>query len=139
MVARISRPYQLLIADDDPEFRVVLRTILQAHFRLIEACSGEEAVDMIARQPVDLALMDHHMEELSGLEAIQIVKRANAALPCILVTADATDRLKQTADEVDAYCVLSKPVSKRVLVHAVSAALQESYDDPEPTADRLPD
>ena len=66
---------------------------------------------------------------LNGLETIRIVKRLNALLPCIIISADANDELRRCARLADAYSVLKKPVSRRELFATVSTALGGAYDD----------
>ena len=121
--------YRLLLVDDDPAFRQTLCAIFQPFFVLIEAGSGEEAVDLVERQPVDIVLLDMHMAELTGLETLIIIKSIYVVAPCILITADVTDELRQTASDADAFSVLHKPVSKVELVTTVSTAMEECYDD----------
>ena len=126
-----TRPYQLLIADDDDRFRDVLKAIFEPWFSLLEAESGEMAVSIIERGCVDLVVLDMHMRELTGLETIRIARRINADLPCILVTADATDELREEAREAEAWSVLSKPVRRDELVETVSTAIGSAYGDPD--------
>ncbi|MFT4559782.1 MAG: PleD family two-component response regulator, partial [Planctomycetaceae bacterium] len=52
-----TEPYQLLIADDDAGFREVLRAIFEPLFLLFEAGSGEEAVEIVEGEHVDLILI----------------------------------------------------------------------------------
>lgn len=125
-----TEPYQVLIADDDPDFRSVLRDIFQPYFALIEAVSGEQALEFVSRIKIDLLVLDMNMDELTGLETIRIVKRIDAQLPCILVTADANDQLRQEAEEADAWSVLKKPVRKLELLQTVSTAIDSTYGDP---------
>ena len=125
MVARRTPPYELLIADDDPAFRETLKRVFEPHFHMLEAESGEEAIQIVRRQPVDIALFDMHMHELTGLETLRIVKSFKLILPCIILTADVSDRLRRDAALADAYTVLQKPVSKADLVSTVSTALAE--------------
>ena len=66
--------YQILVADDDDAFRRALCEIFSPFFRLIEASSGEEAMDLAAREEVHLALFDMHMDRLTGLEAFKQLK-----------------------------------------------------------------
>ena len=131
MVARPSRPYELLVADDDAEFRRTLRLVLEPHVVLCEAACGEEAVEIVRTRAVDLVLLDLNMRALSGLDTLRLVKSLRAALPCILITASFTDELRRTAALADAFSVLKKPVSRRLLLRTVSQALQSAYDDPE--------
>ncbi|MBN70134.1 MULTISPECIES: response regulator [Gimesia] len=128
--ARSQTPYQLLIADDDSGFREVLREVLAPYFQLFEAESGEQAIELVEQTHVDIVLLDMHMDILTGLEAVRILKQINALLPCILITADATDELRQDASAANAYEVLSKPVKRQELVTTVSHALVDTYQDP---------
>jgi len=124
-----TEPYQVLIADDDAGFRDVLKDIFQPYFSLIEAVSGEEAVDYVSHVRVDLLVLDMNMDELTGLQTIRLVKRIDSHLPCILVTADATDQLRQEAEAADAWSVLAKPVRKLELLQTVSTAIGSAYGD----------
>ena len=61
----------------------------------------------------------------------RFLKSTNAIAPGILITADVTEELHRSASEADAFSVLEKPVSKRDLVHTVSTALADAYEDPD--------
>ena len=123
--------YQLLIADDDQEFRDTLKQIFAPRFELLEAASGEEAVEIVQYQRVDVVLLDMHMEVLTGLDTLRIVKRVNAIVPCIIITADVSDALRHDLEQADAYSVLNKPVTRSEVVSTVSSAVSSVYDDPD--------
>ena len=131
MVAPRFKAYSALIADDDPDFREVLRLVLAPFLRTVEACSGEEAIEIVHHRRVDIVLVDMHMHVLSGLETVRIVKQFQASLPCILITADATDELRRDARVAEAYSVLKKPVTRQELVATVSTALLAAYAEGE--------
>ena len=133
----VSRQYQLLLADDDVGFRDTLRHILEPHFVLIEAGSGAEAVELSERHRIDIALLDMHMPQLTGLETLRVLKAVFAAAPFILITADLTDELRRNAEEADAFTVLNKPVTRLELVTTVSSAFEACYDDDEFAASLL--
>lgn len=63
MVTSTRQEFQLLITDDNAAFRQVLREVLEGRPFLIlhEAESGEEAVDVVQRQRIDIVLLDMHM------------------------------------------------------------------------------
>lgn len=114
----------MLIADDDSGFRETLRAIFEPHFLTLEAESGEEAIEIAESESLDIALLDMHMHVMTGLETLQVLKSVHILLPCILITADATEELRRQATQADAYSVLRKPVKKNELVLTVSAALE---------------
>lgn len=122
------KPYSILITDDDPGCREILRDIVEPEgYRTLLAASGEEAVDIVREEPVHLALLDMHLPRMSGLETLQVVHQINAVLPCILVTADANEVLIRQAFSARAFSVIPKPVSKNVVLYLVVRALIRAY------------
>jgi CheY-like chemotaxis protein len=123
-----SRDFSILIADDDRNCRDALRAIVEPEgLRTVEASSGEEALDIVRGRPVHLVLLDMYMPKLTGLETLQLVRQFDALLPCILVTADATDSLMRQAFQWHAYSVIPKPFSKNVVLYTVLRALARFY------------
>jgi two-component system, response regulator PdtaR len=123
-----SKPYSILITDDDSGSREALREIVEPEgYRTLMASSGEEAVDIVREENVHLVLLDVHMPRLTGLETVQLVHQINELLPCILVTANVTDDVMRQAFSVRAYSVIPKPVSKNVLLYTVVRALMKAY------------
>jgi two-component system chemotaxis response regulator CheY len=128
MIATTGKPYSVLITDDDRGCREALRDIIEPEgFRTFLASSGEEAVDIVRQEPVHLALLDMQMPTLTGLETLQLVRQVNELLPCILVTADATEGLIRQAFRARAYSVIPKPVSKNVVLYTVVRAIVRVY------------
>ena len=127
----IVEQYQLLIADDDDAFRGTLCEIFEPFFRLIEAQSGEEAIELASHEEVHLALFDMHMQRLTGLEALRQLKEIYIVAPCILITADYTTELCDDAAQAHAFTVLKKPITKRELVATIATAVDSAYHDRE--------
>lgn len=128
MATAERRPYSILITDDDSSCRETLRDIVEADgFRTLLAASGEEAIDLVREAPVHLALLDMHMPTLNGLETLQMVRQVNSMIPCIIVTADATEGLMRQAFRAQAYSVIPKPVSKHMVLYTVVRALLRAY------------
>lgn len=128
MSTTTPREFSILITDDDPGCREALREIIgQEGFRTLEAESGEEALEIVTADTVHLVLLDFHMPRLTGLETLQLVRQINALLPCILVTAEVSDRLMRQAAQARVYSVIPKPPSRAVVMHTVLRALVRSY------------
>jgi CheY-like chemotaxis protein len=126
-----SRPYSILITDDDRDSRETLRDIVAPQgYRTILAASGEEALEIIHVETVHLVLLDMHMPRLTGLETIRLMHDENAVLPCILVTADADAGLIRQALNAQVFSVIPKPVSKNVVLYTVVRALGRVYGPP---------
>lgn len=80
---------RILIVDDSPCVRKALSAYLSTHDWLkvtCEAADGEEALEKIETQPVDLVLMDVHMPAINGLEATRTIKQRWPGIKVILLT-----------------------------------------------------
>ena len=131
MVATLSKPYSVLITDDDSGSREALRDIMQPEgYLTLLASSGEEALEIVREEPVHVALFDMNMPKLSGLETLELARQINAMLPVILVTADRTEALMRQALRAQAYSVIAKPVSKHIVLYTVVRALSRAYGEP---------
>ena len=129
MVTLVEKQYQLLITDDNPSFRRILREVLEDRPFLVlhEAESGEEAVEVVRHQRIDIVLLDLHMHVMTGLETLRVLKQLDFVRPCILITSDTSEDVCRDAQEAQAFSVLKKPVPRRELVETVSQALISAY------------
>src|SRR5207244_1289208 len=115
----------LLITDDDTAFRETLCGVFQPRgFRIFSAGDGEEALRIVGQEDVHLVLLDMHMPRLTGLETMRRVKQFRSRLPCILLSARLDESLVQQARLAQAFSVLSKPVSHRLITTTVDQALR---------------
>lgn len=92
--------------------------------------SGEEAVEYSLEVRIDIVLLDMHMHVMTGLEALRELKDLDAVRPCILITSEASEQLRQDALEADAFTVLNKPVRRAELFATIIDALVAAYQDP---------
>ena len=116
----------VLIADDEPAHRAMLRGYLGASHRILEAADGAEALELVEKEGPDLVLLDIVMPHQSGIEVCTRIKEEEGApyLPVILITslADQSDRLAALAAGADDF--LPKPVDRDQLRLRVGAFLR---------------
>jgi CheY-like chemotaxis protein len=82
---------RILVADDEPSVRVLLRRILEgAGHEVLEARDGAKALEQVAAHDVDLVLTDVMMPVMNGLELIRALRAdaATASMPIIVVSAE---------------------------------------------------
>jgi two-component system KDP operon response regulator KdpE len=116
----------VLVVDDEPQIRRVLRTTLTSHgYSAIEARSGDEALDQIRKEHVDLILLDVNMPGLSGLEVCREI-RATSDVPIIMLTVRNTERDKVQALDAGADDYVVKPFGSEELMARIRAALRRS-------------
>jgi two-component system chemotaxis response regulator CheY len=89
--------YRVLIADDSPAMRAVIRRVIQlSGFEVeavIEAADGREALSLLRSQPVDVILTDINMPNVNGEQLLCLLHQDNSlrATPVIVVSTDATE------------------------------------------------
>jgi CheY-like chemotaxis protein len=86
-----ARHNTLLVVDDDPDVREIYRALLGPHFVVLTAVNGVDALEVLRREHVDLAIVDVHMPVMNGAELIRAV-RADPALDSLPVIVQTTDR-----------------------------------------------
>jgi len=115
----------LLIADDDPQLRHALAEVFEGRgYAVRTAASGEESLEMLDNDPADCLLIDFNLPGMSGLETIQLVHQQPVYPVSILITAQPTPKVLQSALVLKVYTVLSKPVARSVVTTTVERALK---------------
>lgn len=125
-------PFSILVADDDPDCREALRdTLERAGHDIVTASSGEEALEIVNRREREFhaSILDMFMPGLTGLETLEAIARAYAAVPTIFLSADASKELLLKAMEAGAYTLLRKPVSGSLIVVTLNLLLGKYYGD----------
>ena len=114
----------ILVADDDPDIRVLIREILHPRFEVVEAEDGFVAWQLICARPPDVAVLDVMMPRLDGLELVARIKAEPLLrmIPCILITANASRDAGVSALDSGADDFLSKPFFADELSARVRAA-----------------
>jgi YesN/AraC family two-component response regulator len=105
------RVYRVFVADDEPEFREWLRSLLEnsEDFRLVgEAKTGTEAIYLIPSVLPDLVIADIYMPEPDGLEVARYVKRHFSGVKAILVSAYEERVYERLAKEEGALAFIPK-------------------------------
>ncbi len=115
----------ILVVDDDLAHRTMLRTLITGWgYRVVEADDGEKAIEEVHRQPFDMILMDIRMVKVSGLEALNEIKRFNPAIPVVIMTAFASVETAVRALKDGAYDYLTKPLDFDELKIIIERAME---------------
>jgi two-component system, OmpR family, KDP operon response regulator KdpE len=116
----------ILVIDDEPQIRRVLRTTLAANGALVlDAQSGEEALDILRGRTVDLILLDLNMPGMGGIEACRAIRKG-WDVPIIVVSVRETDQDKVEALDAGADDYVTKPFSFDELMARIRAALRRT-------------
>jgi len=102
----------ILIVEDEPKMRRLLELNLgEQGFTTHAAADAETGLRLLGREKIDLVLTDFRLPGMSGLEFLQAVKRMNAALPVVMMTAYGTVESAVEAMKVGASDYILKPFS----------------------------
>jgi CheY-like chemotaxis protein len=122
-----ARPGRILVADDNEDCRIALRTYLEAHgYEVFEAADGESAVQLTLRERPDLVLMDVMMPGVDGLEAARRIRALDDAdlssIPIVALSAMEGARQASAAARCDD-CIL-KPIDLAAFAAMIEGWLQ---------------
>lgn len=124
---------KILIVDDEKKNIKLLKGMLfSENYKLLEACSGEEALDLVHAIQPDLILLDVMMPGISGFEVCRQLKQNDKTktIPIVMVTALREKEHRMKALEAGADDFLSKPVDHTELVIRIKSLLRiKSYHD----------
>jgi two-component system KDP operon response regulator KdpE len=116
----------ILVVDDEPQIRRVMRTALAAHgYTITEARSGEEALEKVRSAPPDLVLLDMNMPGIGGLQACREI-REGSEVPIIILTVRSTEKDKVQALDAGADDYVVKPFGMEELLARIRAALRRT-------------
>ncbi|MEJ6397451.1 response regulator transcription factor [Yoonia sp. 208BN28-4] len=118
--------HHILIADDDPQIRDILRIgLVQAGFGVTEVGDGQAAVDEVRRAMPDMIILDIGMPEMDGLDVCRAVRR-DSDVPILFLTAQGDEIDRVVGLELGADDYVAKPFSPRELVARVRAILKRT-------------
>ena len=123
---------KILIVDDDPDIRDILRlTLSEENYEILEAADGEEALRTINSKPLDLVLLDYKIPKMDGRQVCRQVKKDLLLrhLPIIMVTAkgDISDKVGGIDAGADDYVV--KPFEPKELLARIRMILRRTARD----------
>ena len=134
---RPSRAMRILVAEDNGVNRRLFARMLElAGHRVIAVANGEEALDVLDREPVDLAIFDVNMPVLNGIDAVKLHRFAHLhdeRLPIVALTADATNEGRERCLAAGFDAVVLKPIEAEELQRVV-----DTYAAPARTAPGAP-
>jgi two-component system, OmpR family, KDP operon response regulator KdpE len=116
----------ILVVDDEPQIRRVMRTTLASNgYTVLEARSGEEALEIMQKERPELVLLDVNMPGMGGLAACREIRdRSDAAI--IVLTVRNTEKDKVMALDAGADDYVVKPFGMEELLARIRAALRRT-------------
>jgi len=121
-------PQNILVSDDEPPVRELLKLVLQGEgYNVFIASDGIEALEIVKKTPIDIAILDIRMPRLNGIETLKEIKTIAPNIEVIIITGFADfESLRRSMVEYGAFDYLLKPfktpdittvIKKAVLKH----------------------
>ncbi len=116
---------RILVVDDDEMNLKRTQMILEKHYNVLLAESGNEALRKLKSEKVDLVLLDIAMPVMDGLETFKRMKESFIEIPVIFLTASGYEDDVRTAISLGAVNYLKKPFFPAELLKRVTMGLEE--------------
>ncbi|HEY5751819.1 MAG TPA: response regulator [Chthoniobacterales bacterium] len=124
---------RILVVDDEPNVRLSYRITLETEgFAITEAESASKALEYLAAQTFDLAILDMRMPEADGLELLSEMRNRHYLTPAVIITAYGDIPHAVQAMKLGAIDFLSKPMTPEALRNIVQDILARHEPKPEP-------
>lgn len=116
----------ILLVEDDTQIRTILKDyFVKSNFKVLEACDGEEAINIFENSSVDLIILDIMLPKIDGFGVLARI-RAKSLVPIIMLTARTEDDDQLLGFRIGADDYVPKPFSFKVLVARAEALLKRS-------------
>jgi DNA-binding NtrC family response regulator len=106
---RVKLRRRVLVVDDEPGVRESLRMVLKDDYEPFAAGSGREALEVLAKAPVDVVLLDVVMPGMDGMEVLEETRQRFPRLPVVMLTATKTIKTAVGAMKLGAFDYVTKP------------------------------
>lgn len=116
---------RILVVDDDTMNLMRTKMILEKYYEIVLAESGEEALDKLKNEDIDLVLLDIAMPKMNGIETFEHMKEYSIEAPVIFLTASGYEDDVMSAIKLGAVNYLKKPFMPKELLRRVAKEFEE--------------
>jgi CheY-like chemotaxis protein len=109
----------ILLVDDCPDFRFLIKELLHENALIYEASSGQEALLLIGQRKIDIVISDFEMNNGNGLWLLKELKLINQR-PKVIILSGTVGLDKKTLEEAGAVAIFSKSSQLNMLVNYIS-------------------
>lgn len=117
----------ILVADDDKNTRLLMKAILEAeHYSVFTAVDGQDALQVLDREHIDLVVLDIMMPNLDGFEFTATLRQSNNTLPILMVSAKQLPEDKHRGFLVGTDDYITKPIDEEEMLLRIKALLRRA-------------
>lgn len=119
--------FHILVADDDRHTRMLMRAILEAaNYTVFTASNGEEALDIMEKEHIDLVVLDIMMPKMDGYEFTRILRENDNNMPILMVSAKHLPEDKRKGFIVGTDDYITKPIDEEEMLLRIKALLRRA-------------
>lgn len=119
--------FQILVADDDKNTRLLLKAVLQAeNYRVFTAENGAQALELMDKEHIDLVVLDIMMPKMDGYEFTRTLRENDNNLPILMVSAKQLPADKQKGFLVGTDDYMTKPIDETEMLLRIKALLRRA-------------
>lgn len=121
---------RILVVDDDGMTNDLVEEFLAdiPQYKIYKAGSGEEALNILRKEKIDILLLDIMLPKMNGFEVMELVKKEFEELPVVFLTSDRNIETINRAHKAGGEDYLIKPLMQQTLLEVVNSVLQEKAD-----------
>lgn len=119
--------FHILVADDDKSTRLFLKAVLErANYTVFTAENGEDALNLMTKEHIDLVVLDVMMPKMDGYEFTKVLRDADDNLPILMVSAKQLPADKHKGFSVGTDDYMTKPIDDEELLYRIKALLRRA-------------
>jgi two-component system KDP operon response regulator KdpE len=119
-----AAPLKVLVIDDEPPIRKLLRMGLTAQgYEILEASNGKKSLELLVQKP-DLVILDLGLPDIQGLELLRMIRARNESVPIVVLSSRGDEAGKVQALDLGADDYVTKPFGMDELLARMRAALR---------------
>jgi DNA-binding NtrC family response regulator len=122
----VMENFNVLLVDDEKEFlETLVKRLKRRNLNILEAGSGEKAIDIMKTSNVDVVVLDVRMPGIDGIETLREIKKINPLAEVIMLTGHASVEVAIEGMELGAFDYLMKPMEIDDLLYKLQDAYQK--------------
>jgi two-component system KDP operon response regulator KdpE len=120
----MSAPLRVLVIDDEPPIRKLLRMGLTSQgYQILEAANGKTGLDLLAENP-DLVVLDLGLPDMQGLDLLRTIRARSESVPIVVLSSRGDEVVKVEALDLGADDYVTKPFGMEELLARMRAAIR---------------
>ncbi len=117
--------HTILLVDDEEPVRASLELLLEDRYHILQAHTGEKALKIIRKNPIDLVILDVTMPGMGGITTLEKIAKLTNAPEVVMLSASDTARLGAQSVKMGAFDYIAKPFDSDDLLEVIRRALEK--------------